>query len=599
LNNFVNTIATNGTDVYTGGLFTNAGGVATADHAAMFATCGASITVTSGADSGTGSLREALANVCPGGTITFNNDYTILLNSTLAITKNLTIDGAGHTIVLDGQDTVRVMYTEWAPVTATVKNLKIQNGYADVHLGVAANAGAGILNLGSLHVENVAFEGNYANDIGGALYSYNSTLTVLNSTFYDNFATDNGGGIFLYDGTATITNSTFFDNYATDGGGIYLNSGTATITKSTFSENTAADGDGAGINLNSGTAILINSTFSGNSATYGGGFYLNNGAATLINNTLSGNLAPDGSGIYRNNGTLNLYNTIIANSFNGQDCVGSIASSANNLIEATGSYACGLTNGVNGNIIGSDPNLGSLTGSPAYFPLNAGSSAIDTGSNAYCAAALVNNQSQNGVTRPQGSHCDIGSYEAPVSLTVKSNASNDGWILESSETSNTGGSLNSSAANLILGDDAADRQYRGILHFDTSALPDTAVVTNMTLKIKQQGNVVGVSPFSFGSLYVDMRNPAFGNSILELVDFSFAAKKVKPAVFNPNPVSGWFSARFNTGGKLYVNRTGVTQLRLYFSVDDNNNNIADYIRFYSGNASAGDRPKLLITYYLP
>jgi hypothetical protein len=34
-------------------------------------------------------------------------------------------------------------------------------------------------------------------------------------------------------------------------------------------------------------------------------------------------------------------------------------------------------------------------------------------------------------------------------------------------------------------------------------------------------------------------------------------------------------------------------------VDDNNNNIADYIRFYSGNASAGDRPKLLITYYLP
>jgi hypothetical protein len=96
-----------------------------------------------------------------------------------------------------------------------------------------------------------------------------------------------------------------------------------------------------------------------------------------------------------------------------------------------------------------------------------------------------------------------------------------------------------------------------------------------------------------------MRNPAFGSSSLELADFNFAAKKVKSAVFNPNPVSGWFSARFNNGGKLYVNRTGVSQLRLYFSVDDNNNNIADFIRFFSGNAAAGDRPKLLITYTIP
>jgi hypothetical protein len=28
-----------------------------------------------------------------------------------------------------------------------------------------------------------------------------------------------------------------------------------------------------------------------------------------------------------------------------------------------------------------------------------------------CAASPVNNQSQNGVTRPQGAHCDIGAYE--------------------------------------------------------------------------------------------------------------------------------------------------------------------------------------------
>jgi hypothetical protein len=188
---------------------------------------------------------------------------------------------------------------------------------------------------------------------------------------------------------------------------------------------------------------------------------------------------------------------------------------------------------------------------------------------------------------------------ALLTTTFKSAPANDGWILESAEASNAGGSLNSAATTLVLGDDGSDREYRAILHFDTSALPDTAVVTNMTLKVKQQGSVMGADPFSFASLYVDMRKPSFGNALLQSTDFNFAANKVKSAIFNPNAVSGWFSARFNTGGKLYVNRTGVTQLRLYFSTGDNNNSITDFIRFYSGNASAGDRPKLIITYTLP
>jgi len=58
--------------------------------------------------------------------------------------------------------------------------------------------------------------------------------------------------------------------------------------------------------------------------------------------------------------------------------------------------------------------LGSLTGSPAYFPLNAGSPAIDAGDDAICTAAPVSNTSQNGLTRPQGAHCDIGSFELKI-----------------------------------------------------------------------------------------------------------------------------------------------------------------------------------------
>jgi len=152
----------------------------------------------------------------------------------------------------------------------------------------------------------------------------------------------------------------------------------------------------------------------------------------VTNSSFSGNSAPFGGGIRNSDGTATLNNTLIANSASGGDCVTSVPLSGannNNLIEDS-TNACGLVNGVNGNIIGSDPNLGALTGSPAYFPLNPGSLAIDAGDNPTCAAAPVNNQSQNGMTRPQDGDdadstatCDIGSYEAsfPKLTATKTN----------------------------------------------------------------------------------------------------------------------------------------------------------------------------------
>lgn len=79
----------------------SAPGAATA-LAAPAAVCASSYTVTSAADSGAGSLRDGIATVYAGGTITFDSDYSIYLNSTLTITKAMTIDGSGHAIVLSG-----------------------------------------------------------------------------------------------------------------------------------------------------------------------------------------------------------------------------------------------------------------------------------------------------------------------------------------------------------------------------------------------------------------------------------------------------------------------------------------------------------------
>ena len=49
----------------------------------------------------------------------------------------------------------------------------------------------------------------------------------------------------------------------------------------------------------------------------------------------------------------------------------------------------------------------------------------------------------------------------------------------------------------------------------------------------------------------------------------------------------------------YINRTGITQVRLRFQTDDDNDSAADFLRFYSGNATAANRPVLVIEYYVP
>ncbi len=143
--------------------------------------------------------------------------------------------------------------------------------------------------------------------------------------------------------------------------------------------------------------------------------------ATFARNSAIGGSA-QGGGI-RNDGQATFRNTIIANSPSGGDCVSTVALSgtnSHNLIKDN-MNACGLVNGANSNKIGLDPVLGTLTspsgGGPPYFPLLSGSLAIDAGNNATCAAAPVNNQSQNGVPRPQDGDgdrvavCDIGAYE--------------------------------------------------------------------------------------------------------------------------------------------------------------------------------------------
>lgn len=190
----------------------------------------------------------------------------------------------------------------------------------------------------------------------------------------------------------------------------------------------------------------------------------------------------------------------------------------------------------------------------------------------------------------------------PITITVYASAPEDGWVLESSETSGVGGTMQNTGA-IQVGDDAAKKQYRGVLSFDTSVIPDTATIIGLVLKIKQQGIFGGGDPYtSFNGCLFDIKNGFFGTSSnLEVGDFQSAANGTYgPSVIPPNLVSSVYSFNLIVGAaninKLTSNG-GLTQVRMRFVLDDNNDAVANFLNLYSGNAATtADRPQLVITY---
>jgi CSLREA domain-containing protein len=350
--------------------------------------CGSAITVTSGADSGAGTLRQAITDACEGATITFDDALsgeTIHLASTLTIFKDLTIDGSSlaSKITLSGDSD--------------------NNGTGDVR--VLSTTSPDIFGR-TITLDSLIVAKGYESEGAGLLAGDDTTVNIINSLFSGNSAASNGGAVSNY-GTVTITDSTFSGNSSAGsfgGGGAILNSQTLTIKGSTFSNNTTGNFGAGGALLNAAPATITNSTFSGNSATGIGGAIMTINDLTMQNSTISGNSALLDGGLHVDSHVTNLVNTIIANSTSGGDCSGTLATNTNNLVE-DGSCSAALSG---------DPGLGALVdnGGPTQtFALLAGSSAIDAGDDSSCAAAPVNNRDQRGIVRPNGAHCDIGAYE--------------------------------------------------------------------------------------------------------------------------------------------------------------------------------------------
>ena len=190
-------------------------------------------------------------------------------------------------------------------------------------------------------------------------------------------------------------------------------------------------------------------------------------------------------------------------------------------------------------------------------------------------------------------------------LDIKSTDVHDGWILESTETSLVGGTMDASDNIFRLGDEKGNKQYRAILSFNTAGLPDNAVVTKATLKIKVSGALVGNNnPFAWGQgLKSDVCKGSFGGNALQLSDFNFFNAtncKLLAGTFGNTPTAGWYSVNIVNAAWNKINKTGLTQFRLRFAKDDNDDGAADYWRFFSGNhTTASFKPTFLIEYYVP
>lgn len=364
----------------------------------------ATLTVTTTADSGPGSLRDAINTAAPGDTITFTlpAGSTITLTSgPLGINKSLTITGPGANQLTvarssaGGTANFRIFDIFPGPNNVTISGLTITNG----NLTASGASGGGVLSQSSGVVNFTA-------------------VTISNNTIDSGGAV--GGGIASTAGTLNITGSTISGNTigtGSEGGGIAITSGTFNLTNSTVSGNTAgATSVGAGI-FNAGTATLTFDTVTNNTTgvsptfTGTGGGFANFGTGTIKDTIIAGNTAAIGPDIF---------GTIISQGYNliGNNSGGTITPNTGDQI---GTPAAPI-----------NPLLGPLVnnGGPTFtHALLTGSPAIDKGAAAVdpaTGAAITTDQ--RGFARPVdfpaipnapgGNGSDIGAFEVQGNPTA-------------------------------------------------------------------------------------------------------------------------------------------------------------------------------------
>lgn len=321
--------------------------------------CGESIIVTNNLDSGPGSFRDAVANICSGGTIDFQDSYIITVDSTINFDTGsdfLTINGNGQTFQSSGNHSV-FNIVDGAYVRlfgTTIQNSTTENGAITVN--------------GYLVLDNAYFSNNLNTSMSG------------------------GGAISVYGGIA-VYSSSFYQNNSSQGGAIYNNDGAVYVRNSTFYQN-------------------------GNLLTHQGGAIYNNSQMELINITIAdsgndnlvhGNSIYDGS----DNSFVRFVNSVIVNSKPSlSECFSNDGINFEINFEQNGNVL--ISDGSCDAPLSGDPllgNWGDQGGETFAIPILTGSPLINTGFEIYCSGLPGNYYDQVGNPRTNGTSCDIGAIE--------------------------------------------------------------------------------------------------------------------------------------------------------------------------------------------
>ncbi len=290
-----------------------AAGILAAAATVLFTTnsqAASSEVVTNLNDSGAGSLRQAIADVDSGGTITFKAgvEGTIVLESALDIDKSLTIESPSpEAIRLDGQSEYRHFQigNTTPAIDVDISGLTLWRGYSN-------NDGGSIQSYveGSLDLSNIVFRANTSDSAGGALYLSYSTSggdVSLDKVTAIQSSSDSGAGVIYADtnGKLTISDSLFQKNSTYgEAGFLFLAPSTAggdvSITDTDVINNGASDDTSAAAYFgdNTGDITMENNVWDHNwtYTGYGGAIYNDTDTA---NHTWT-----DTNSVYSNNNSL-------------------------------------------------------------------------------------------------------------------------------------------------------------------------------------------------------------------------------------------------------------------------------------------------------
>lgn len=201
-------------------------------------------------------------------------------------------------------------------------------------------------------------------------------------------------------------------------------------------------------------------------------------------------------------------------------------------------------------------------------------------------------------------------YSSPAMAATSTfyTSSSDAYLAEADANYNTarttaaGDTLNSTSTWAIIGQAYSGGVYgvwRYALYFDTSSLPDDAIITSATLSL------YGYGDFSDTDFDIQIQSgmPTYPHDPAVVGDYNYSYYSDNGGSLSTSSfvLSAYNDITLSATGLTWISKTGATKLMIRSSRDINGNTPtgSETIYVYTYEQGSGYRPKLEVTYSLP